>query len=191
MAYLNPDQKLVAEVIKEPAKFTALYRQHVDKVYRYLLARTGSTLDAQDLTSDVFLKALESIKNYRGEGSFAAWLMGIARFTVADYFRARGSILSVEHTSIEDMTDIPSKSPLPESVVAERWELEQVIKVLNLLSPDRANALSLYVFAGLSIEEISHILQKSEPAVRMLIYRATKDVKEKFVFEDNYSYEYK
>jgi DNA-directed RNA polymerase specialized sigma24 family protein len=59
--------------------FTELYHRHLPGIYRYHLARTGHVQEAEDLTAQTFLTALESISSYRGQGRFASWLFGIAR----------------------------------------------------------------------------------------------------------------
>ncbi|MEM9922954.1 MAG: sigma factor [Cyanobacteria bacterium P01_D01_bin.50] len=66
-----------------------MYRRHVTNVYRYLFSRVENVDDAQDLTTQTFLAAKESIANYQRRGSLAAWLMGIARHKATDSFRRR------------------------------------------------------------------------------------------------------
>ena len=69
--------------------FGELYRRHVTRVYRYHMAHTGNVKDAEDLTSQTFMAALEGIRSFRGSGSFAAWLLGIAARKKAMFFRER------------------------------------------------------------------------------------------------------
>ncbi len=83
----NAEQASVRRAQEDPSAFADLYRQHVKQVYRYVLARVSNVGDAQDLTSQTFLTALESLPNYRGQGAFGAWLMGIARHKVMDHYR--------------------------------------------------------------------------------------------------------
>src|SRR3990172_1254544 len=68
--------------------FTELYRRHVDMIYRYALLRGGDESVAEDLTSEVFMRALEAIGDYEDRGTpLAAWLYRIARARVIDYWR--------------------------------------------------------------------------------------------------------
>ena len=69
--------------------FAELYRRNVPRVYRYHIAHTGNVKDAEDLTSQTFMAALEGIRSYRGTGSFAAWILGIASKKRLMYFRGR------------------------------------------------------------------------------------------------------
>lgn len=68
----NAEQASVRRAQEDPSAFADLYRQHVKQVYRYVLARVSNVGDAQDLTSQTFLTALESLPNYRGQGAFGA-----------------------------------------------------------------------------------------------------------------------
>ena len=127
----------------------------MNRVYRYLLVRAGDVHDAQDLTAQTFLAALEGIAGYRGRGDFAAWLLGIARRKAADH--------------------LPDPNPLPNAVAEQRLRLERVTRALRGLSPDRAEALSLRVFGGLDAAEVGRVMGKSEAAVRMLVHQAVRD----------------
>jgi len=69
---------LARQAITDADAFAELYRRHLTRVYRYHIAHTGNIKDAEDLTSQTFMAALEGIHSFRGTGSFAAWIMGIA-----------------------------------------------------------------------------------------------------------------
>jgi RNA polymerase sigma-70 factor (ECF subfamily) len=154
--------------------FAELYRRHIDRVYRYHYARTSSVQDAQDLTAQTFIAALENIPRYRGDANFSAWLLGIARRKAADFHRQhyqQGTPLPLDE--IEDL----SQSDLPENLVIEHLQLERVVTVLRAIAPERAEALTLHVFGGLTFPEVAGVMDKSEAAVRMLIHRALNDLR--------------
>ena len=155
--------------------FAELYRRHVDRVYRYLLARTGSIQDAQDITSQTFLAALEGIGGYRQEAGFAAWVLGIARRKLADHYRehfGRGDILPLDDAETSAQAD-----PLPEDIVSDHLQHERMLQILRSLSPDRAEALTLHIFGELTAAEVGQVMGKSSAAVRMLIHRALNDLR--------------
>jgi len=82
--------------------FGNLYREHVVAVYRYHHARTGCIADAQDLTAETFYAALESYSRYQPEkGTPIAWLMGIARHKLNDYFRRASNSIPLEINEAE------------------------------------------------------------------------------------------
>lgn len=168
---VKPDEILAEEAGSNPSAFAEIYRRHVTNVYRYLFSRVENVDDAQDLTTQTFLAAKESIANYQRRGSFAAWLMGIARHKATDSFRKRKSPLPL--TLVEQISS-------PESSVEEKidrqFRLEIIARSLKNLTPERAEAISLRIFAGLSTVEVAQVMNKTEASVKMLVHRAVKDL---------------
>ncbi len=74
---------------QDPARFGEIYELYVKRVYRYLYSRAGNAQEAEDLTAQTFLAALESLDRFKEDGCFAAWLFGIARNKVVDHYRRR------------------------------------------------------------------------------------------------------
>jgi RNA polymerase sigma-70 factor (ECF subfamily) len=169
----DPDEVMLARRAKDdPAAFAELYRRHVDHVYRYLLLRTGHSEDAQDLTAQTFMAALEHITSYQPRGAFRLWLLGIARHKLADFYRKNRLTLP-----LEALDSLPHPDPLPDETVGQHLELEQVTQALRRLSPDRAEAFTLRVFGECSAAEIGRMMGKSEAAVKMLVHRAWQDLR--------------
>src|SRR5512143_611854 len=83
------ESQLASRARADADAFAELYRRHVTRVYRYHIVHTGNVKDAEDLTSQTFMAALEGIRSYRSEGSFAAWIMGIAMRKRLMFFRSR------------------------------------------------------------------------------------------------------
>jgi RNA polymerase sigma-70 factor (ECF subfamily) len=171
------DEALANRAINDPAAFAGLYQRHFQRVYRYHMARTGNVADAQDLTAQTFMAALESLPGFRGTGSFAAWLMGIARHKLAMSFRSR--MLEVPLQEADDLAD---PTPPPEAAVAHRIQISQVSQALLDLTPERAEALALCIFADLTAAEAGEEMGKSPSAVKMLVFRGLRDLKEAFAF---------
>ena len=170
-ATIEADRALVQSARADLRAFNGLYERHVTRVYRYLLVRVGNVADAEDLTSQTFLVAMENLDKYRGERPFLAWLFGIARHKVADKYRKQKPEMMLE--TAEEMSD-PSEAP--DEFVDQKLQIEAVAQKLKTLSPDRAEALSLRLFGGLEIPEIARLMQKQEPAVRMLLHRGLQDL---------------
>ncbi|MFN8527464.1 MAG: sigma-70 family RNA polymerase sigma factor [Anaerolineae bacterium] len=152
--------------------FSALYRQHVDAVYRYALVRVGSHADAQDITAQTFVSALDRFGSVRAESGAAPWLFGIARHKIADHFRGRQPSIS-----LSDDLPFADHAPPPEETVAMRLQIERVAGALRALAPDRAEALGLHLFGGLSNSEVAAVMGKNESAVKMLISRGLADLR--------------
>lgn len=169
---VKSDEELAQEARHSSEAFAELYRRHLKTVYRYQFARIGNVHDAQDLTAQTFLAAQEAIPSFGGRGKFTAWLMGVACRKTADYFRRSRSTLPLEAA-----TEIEDESIAPEEFVERQLSLEQVAQVLSHLTVERAEAITLQIFAGLNVAEVAQVMGKSEAAVKMLVCRALKDIR--------------
>ena len=154
--------------------FAELYRRHVEHVYRYHMAHTGNQKDAEDLTSQTFMAALEGIRSFRGDGSFAAWLMGIASRKRALFFRGRKP-----QVSLDILPDIPDSDPPTHEAAEQKIQLASVARALGQISPERAEAIILVAFAGLSRREAAGVLKKSEAALKMLVSRGLQELRQR------------
>lgn len=86
----RPRRERTAQAARHEARaFAAIYRRYVDNVYRYGYSRVGSQADAEDLTAQVFLDALQGLNGYRERGTFSAWLFTIAHCRIVDHYRRR------------------------------------------------------------------------------------------------------
>ncbi len=170
-----PDEvQLARQAITNTEAFAELYRRHVTRVYRYHVAHTGNVKDAEDLTSQTFMAALEGIRSYRGEAPFAAWLMGIASRKRALFFRGIRP-----EVQIEAALHIPSPGLPTDKAAFQRLQMDSVSRALKQISPERAEAIILCAFGGLKYGEAAHLLRKSEAAVKMLVLRGLQDLRER------------
>ena len=170
----HSEEALIRKAASNPSTFARLYQQNVGRVYRYHLSRTGNVPDAQDLTALTFTAALEGIAGYSGRGSFCAWLFGIAHHLLAQHYRSdKGEY------PLEDALGLPDPAPSTEAIADQHLEVSQILQVLRSLLPERAEALSLCVLADLSAAEAGQVMGKSEAAVKMLVFRGIRDLREK------------
>lgn len=165
------DLVLVRSAKKDLSAFSALYERYATQVYRYLLVRVGNVHDAQDLTSQTFMAAMKGLHTFQGQSPFPAWLLGIARNKAADLFRYKKP--DVELDEAEEVSDGGEEL---DEVVDRQMAVERIARKLQTISPDRAEALSLRLFAGLDVPEIARIMDKNEAAVRMLVFRGLRDL---------------
>ncbi|MFN8495032.1 MAG: RNA polymerase sigma factor [Caldilineaceae bacterium] len=166
------DQELLRAVKQNGDAFSVLYQRHVAHVYRYLLFRVGNVQDAQDLTAQTFVTALEKAGNYRGEGTVGAWFLGIARHKLADHYRQQRV-----HAPLELALELPDAGALVEDWVATQLQHEQIAQALRMLPAERAEALALRFFAGLNTSETAQAMARSEAAVKMLVHRGVQDLR--------------
>ena len=166
--------QLARQALSDVSAFSELYRRNVARVYRYHIASCGNVKDAEDLTSQTFIAALEGIRSFRGTGSFAAWIMGIASKKRLMYFRGSRPEIPLEAALHYPSPDLPT-----DKAVTQRLQLESVARALRQISPDRAEAISLLYFGGLTNSEVSRVMNKGEAAVKMLISRGLQDLRER------------
>ena len=165
---------LAREAAVNADAFAELYRRHVTRVYRYHAAHTGNVKDAEDLTSQTFMAALEGIRSFRGDAPFAAWLMGIASKKRFLFFRGRKP-----EAPIEAALHIPSPSLPTDKAAFSRLQIESISRALKQINADRAEALILRFFGELSMAETGRVLNKSEAAAKMLVARGLQDLRER------------
>lgn len=170
------ESDLVRQAFQDVEAFAELYRRHLTRVYRYHMAHVGNARDAEDLTSQTFMAALEGIRSFRGNGSFAAWLFGIASRKKLMFFR---KISSRPEVTLDAALQTPSPEPPTDKAAYHRLQLKAVSRALRQISADRAEALILTYFGGLSRAEAGRVLNKSEAAVKMLISRGLQDLRER------------
>jgi len=173
------DEPSDAELVRQTkttsgkAAFAVLYRRYLMPVYRYFYARTGDVGLAEDLTSQTFVAVLEGLPRYRERGSFAGWLFTIAARRLADHLRGRSSL------PLDETADLPAADPLPEAAVEHTAQTARLARAVRILSPDRAQAVSLHFFGGLSLKETARVMKRSKVAVKSLIHRALGDLRER------------
>jgi RNA polymerase sigma-70 factor (ECF subfamily) len=171
---IEDEADLARLAVTDTNAFAELYRRNVTRVYRYHVAHTGNVKDAEDLTSQTFMAAMEGIRSYRGTGSFAAWIMGIASKRRLMYFRGRRP-----EVQLDAALHIPSPGLATDKAAFQRLKLESIANALKKIPADRAEAIILSYFGGLSNIETSRVLNKSEAAVKMLISRGLQDLRER------------
>lgn len=174
---MTDDAALAAAAREDAAAFDALYRRYVTRIYRYCLLRCGNAHDAEDLTAQTFLAALEGLARYREQGSFAAWLFTIARRHCHDYHRRR---YRHPQQGLEEAVDRPNPhAPDPEQRALRALLKECVQRVLPLLTEERQEVVRLRYGAGLSTAETAAVMGKGQSAVKMLLLRALNDLRER------------
>ncbi len=152
---------------RSPASFEELYRQYLKPVYRYLYLKTGNPAEAEDLTSQVFLSALEGLPRYRHQGHFSAWLFSLARRKVADHYRSRQPQAGLD----ESETELPAPETDLLSGVIHEEEMQSLGKMIAALTEDERELVRLRFAARLGFEEIAAVLGRKTSAVKMALYR--------------------
>ncbi|MBZ0298447.1 MAG: sigma-70 family RNA polymerase sigma factor [Anaerolineae bacterium] len=151
--------------------FAALYREHVQVIYRYIVHRVGDHHLAEDLTADVFTKALQGLDRYREQGKpLVAWLYRIARARVIDHYR-RTSRRPVE--SDVEAEPLPFDADLDTPMV--RREAARVLRAaIAELTEDQQQVVILRFVEGYRVEAIASLMGKQPNAIKALQHRALR-----------------
>lgn len=158
--------------------FATLYEKYVTRIYSYVFYRTGSELEAEDLTARVFHRAYNHIGRYKNMGlPFSAWLYRIAHNLVANWHRDNSRKKEVP---LEDHADLLHHGKLPEAEVIQGQQVDHLLKILQKLSPDRQQLLILKFVDQLSNTEVGVIMGKSEGAIKSLYHRTLYSLKDEF-----------
>lgn len=154
--------------LRSPPDLEDVFSRYVDPVYRFLFSRVGNRQDAEDLTSEVFLKAARQLDSSRAEASVAQWLYTVARTVLADHWRRHyraGAVLPLDEARAGE---IPGQASTVESIRNE----EAVARVLSLL-PDRYRVvLELRFLRGYSIGETALEMGVTPENVKVIQHRA-------------------
>jgi RNA polymerase sigma-70 factor (ECF subfamily) len=153
-----------------------LYLLHFDRIYSYLHMSVGNRHDAEDLTTQTFLKMLESIGRFRWQSApFSAWLFRIAHNLAMDHFRSR------RRWQLEE--DVPepvgSEEPSAEAQAMQAIGRESMLKMIESLSPEQQQVLTLKFVFNFSNGDVATILEKSEGAIKSLQHRALASLQKK------------
>ncbi len=148
--------------------FAQLYDAYLDRVYRYVYFHVSDDQTAEDITSQVFLKAWENLNRYQfGSSPFLAWLYTIARNQVIDHYRTRK-----QSVPIEKIVSIPAKEDGVDEQVQSRFDLQAMRDALQFLTDEQQQVLILRFIVGMETREISQQMGKAEGAIRALQMRA-------------------
>lgn len=160
----NEDKELIHAARQDPTHFGHIFQKYGERIYRYLYSHTNNIQEAEDITAQTFLVALESIHRYRGDGHFPAWLFGIARNKLMDHYRQSKTISSI------DMLEVPVNSHSIDSVIRDE-EISRLLVLLNTLPEDDQELLRLRFVGEMSFPEMAVLLRKKEEAVKKSVYR--------------------
>jgi len=156
----------------DATSFGRLYEKYFDKVYGYLSFKMGNATEAEDVTEQVFLKALESLGGYKWTGvPFQAWLFRIAHNLMVDALRRKGRRPSEPLEQAMHLTDT-QPSVDPEAMLAQTLTREGLTQAVDKLTELQKQVISLKFAGGLSNAEVANLMGKTEGAVKSLQHAA-------------------
>lgn len=153
--------------------FGRFYEENLDRIYRFVYFRVGRKHEvAEDLVSEIFMKALNHFEKYDPEVSKSAWLYTIARNHLANHFRDQH-----QDTDIEEVVfAIPGENGME---TMEKREAEIIVeKALDTLMPEDRELVTMKHLEGYSYQEMSEILGRSPDALKVATHRAVQKMRQ-------------
>ncbi len=170
------DQNILAPLLEsarqmDEAAIGQLVKEYYPSVLRFLSYRTRNREDAEDLTSEVFIRMVGAIKGQTG--NFAAWLFKIARNLLIDYYRKKDR---EKFSSLDEMEDDSVAVTAKDN--RESFSEDEIKSMLSVLTDEQQEVISLRFLSSYSLEETAQIMRKSVGAVKLLQFRAVGSLKE-------------
>jgi RNA polymerase sigma-70 factor (ECF subfamily) len=168
------EQKLLKQAQRGNADaFSALYKAHVQTVFRYVYHRVNDVQLAEDITGDVFTRALSGLATYQDQGKpFIAWLYSIAHARVVDYYRRAGRQSDDGDDVIER---IPVTSDMDEGIL-RRQAVQALREAITSLTGEQQQVVVLRFIEGYRIERVAEVMGKNANAIKALQHRALRSL---------------
>ncbi len=157
--------------------FARLYDAYVGRIYRFVYFRVSDDAMAEDITSEVFMKAWESLDRYYARGApFIAWLYRIAHNLVVDHYRNLRPTAPLETAFGQPTLSPDGTEDGPDERLERQEKMEQLRSSLQHLTEEQQQVLVLKFIEGLSTAEVAEQVGKSQGAVRALQMRALQEL---------------
>jgi RNA polymerase sigma-70 factor (ECF subfamily) len=154
----------------------ALYERHLVMIYRFIYSKVGNREEAEDLTAQVFLKAVRGLDPSRDAASAQSWLFQVARTTIADHWRA---FYQLPARSLDDLLDAGWEGPLQSSPTSVSSSSGARAQAILARLPQRYREVLTYRFLqNFSVKETAARMGLSEANVKVLQFRALKKASE-------------
>ncbi len=152
--------------------FPAFYRENLGPIYRFVYSKVGNREEAEDLTSQIFLKAVRGLNFEHGAQSIRKWLFQVANTTIVDYWRSHYRVTT---SSLDVLLDAGWEGPIEEDLFGVNGKAaERVQHMLQALPPNYREVLTCRFLLGLSVRDTACKLSLTEGNVRALQFRALK-----------------
>ena len=163
------DQEALAEV----------HNKYYDSIYRYIAFRVNDTQTAEDLTSEVFLRLLNALRDKTApQNTLRGWLYGVASYVLKEHYRKKKRDgFSLLHE------DIPSEQQNVEQQIDALLQNENLQTVMSGLTEDQQNVLALRFGFGMPIQEVAQTMGKSEGSIKMLQARAISSISQRIMLQ--------
>lgn len=175
------DEALVEAIVKnnDTLLFEVLYDRFANMVYNKCYGFANGEDEAKDLTQDVFLRVFVKLKSFKGKSKFSTWLYAFTYNHCVNYV-TRNTAKKIEKQSVSSDSIENIGEDIDSTREFENMRVEQLKRVMDLISPDEKMLLLLKYQDNLSIKELSEALDIGESAVKMRLKRAKEKLVQKY-----------
>jgi len=167
------ESRLIEAARQDPRRFADLYESHFHRVYAFIASRVRDRAETEDLTSEVFHRALANLGRFEWRGTpFVAWLYRIAVNAIAD----RNHRQAIEHSETE-LPDHPDPAAPAHAELEAAERRARLFQSVDALPADQRRVILLRFAHRKSIREIAHQLRRTEGAVKQLQFRALENLR--------------
>lgn len=160
--------------------FEQFYKANVDRIYRYVFFRVGRNVSvAEDLVSEIFIKALKNFHKFDPNISQSAWIYRIAHNHLANHFRDQK-----KDVDLEDVQFVLAGEDGRKTFEAREEEMK-LYEALDELSPEDRKLVTMKYLEGYSYKEMEQVIEKRTDALKVATHRAMKKLKVCFSSSDN------
>lgn len=157
--------------------FAVLYQNNIRQLYRYIYLRVNNSEVAEDMTSDVFVRAMETLPNYQqGKVPFLGWLYHIAHGQIVDYYRRQNR--RKEDQPIEDVDLVEEANA--EQQALENIQQTQLLAHIQELTAEQQQVIMLRFIQGYNLHETAELMGKKVNAIKALQFRALRTLAQRF-----------
>ncbi|MBT8391810.1 MAG: RNA polymerase sigma factor [Ignavibacteriaceae bacterium] len=165
------DQEIIDSVLKgNESDYSIIIDRYKNKAFSLLKRMLKNDFDAEEVLQDSFLKAYNSLRNFKGEAKFSTWFYKIVYNTALTKLSSKKRKIESEMSSVEDHYNLESDL---DSVHIEKKDLSEFLQsIVNKLPERYAAIISMFYLNDMSIEEISEVMQISVSNVKVMLYRS-------------------
>src|SRR5205814_6659309 len=180
------ERRLVEAAQQDRACFGAVYERYFELVYGYVARRVNDRGAAEDLTSEVFRKALANLTRFKWTGApFGAWLIRIASNLIADRAKRAGREVMADEPALNAAAvDESVNTQSQQSNLEEAERHARLFRLVDGLPDDQRRVVAMRFAEEKSISEIAAELNRSEGAIKQLQFRALQTLRKRFTTED-------
>lgn len=174
--HLPTDDELVEEILNgSKTAMDVLVRRHYKNIFSYVYRKTGNYHLAYDLTQEIFIKMMKSIKNYKQQGKFSSWLLKIAVNHCRDYYRSSDFRKEGQRTELPG--DLAQDNSNVWDIFQRKQQRKEVRESINALPEYQRETIILRFYHDLKIKEIALITGSKEPTVKSRLRQGLEKLK--------------